>query len=422
MLEEMDGLTSDNSVLVVGATNVPHMLDKALIRPGRLDKIIYMPLPDAEGRLKVLQVQVKGIPLDKDVDLKVLAKKTERFSGADIANLCNEATRLAANRAAEKGKIFPVGMDDFLRVLKSVKPSTSLTMLDDYERFKLDYERRVGEDEKEKEKTVTWDDVIGLDEVRRMLKEAVEIPLLHEELLEKYDVKPSKGVLMFGPPGCGKTLIVKAAANEMKVNVFAVSGADLLKKGYEGAVAVIKETFNRARENTPAIVFIDEIESVAPSRDLYSSKYVEDVVTQILQEMDGMKELKNVVLIGATNKPEMLDKALMRPGRLDKIVFIPPPLKEQRVDMFQKFLAKVPKEDINYAVLAAASEGFTGADINSACQEAKFGMVREGIAGKKEGKLTTEDVLSVVSRRKPSLTLEMLEEYKKFLDEYGERT
>jgi len=421
MLEEMDGLTSDNNVLVVGATNVPHMLDKALIRPGRLDKIIYMPLPDAEGRLKIFEVQLKGIPLAKDVDLKVLAKKTERFSGADIGNLCKEAVRLAAGRAAQAERIEPVTMDDFLKVLASVKPSTTLTMLDDYERFKLDYERRVGEEKKEKEKEVTWEDVIGLDEVRRMLKEAVEIPLLHEELLEKYDVKPSKGILMFGPPGCGKTLIAKAVANEMKVNVFTVSGADLLKRGYEGAVAVIKETFNRARENPPAIVFIDEIESVAPSRDLYSSKYVEDVVTQILQEMDGVKSLKNVVLIGATNKPEMLDKALLRPGRLDKIVFIPPPLKEQRIEMFKRFLAKVPKEDINYDVLAAASEGFTGADISSVCQEAKFGLVRKGIAGEKESKLKTEDVLAVISRRKPSLTVEMLQEYKKFIDEYGER-
>ncbi|MCX8200343.1 MAG: AAA family ATPase [Candidatus Micrarchaeota archaeon] len=421
MLEEMDGLTSDNNVLVVGATNVPHMLDKALIRPGRLDKIIYMPLPDREGRERIFEVQLKGIPLANDVDIKALAKKTERFSGADIANLCKEAVRLAAKRAAEKEKLEPVLMDDFNKVLRSLKPSTSLSMLDDYERFKLDYERRVDEEEKEKEKKVTWEDVIGLDDVREMLKEAVEIPLLHEELLEKYDVKPSKGVLMFGPPGCGKTLIVKAAANEMNVNVFTLSGADLLKKGYEGAVAIIKETFNRARENPPAIIFIDEIESIAPSRDLYSSKYVEDVVTQLLQEMDGMRELKNVVLIGATNKPEMIDKALLRPGRLDKIVFIPPPIREQREAMFRKFLAKVPKEDINYAALAAASEGFTGADISGVCQEAKLGLVREGVAGKKEAKLRTEDVLKIIGRRRPSLTLEMLQEYKQFLDEYGER-
>ncbi|MCX8205913.1 MAG: AAA family ATPase, partial [Candidatus Micrarchaeota archaeon] len=238
--------------------------------------------------------------------------------------------------------------------------------------------------------------------------------------LERYDVKPSKGILMFGPPGCGKTLIVRAAANEMKVNVMSVSGAELLKRGYEGAVAIIKETFNRARENTPAIVFIDEIESVAPSRDLYSSKYVEDVVTQLLQEMDGMKELKGVVLIGATNKPEMLDKALLRPGRLDKIVFIPPPLKEQREQMFKKFLEKVPKDEIDYEKLAIASEGFTGADISSACQEAKFSLVRKSISGR-EGRLSTEDVLKVVRARKPSLTMEMLQTYKRFIQEYGER-
>ncbi|MEM0438289.1 MAG: AAA family ATPase [Candidatus Micrarchaeia archaeon] len=420
MLQEMDGLSHESNVLVVGATNVPHMLDKAILRPGRLDKIIYMHLPDMSGRLKILEVCTKGMPLDKDVDLKAIAKKTERYSGADLGNLCKEATRLAAKEAMEASKIVPVRKEHFEKALKGLKPSTTIAMLDDYERFKLDYERRVSGEETEKQKSVTWDEVIGLESVRTMLKEAIEIPLLHQDLLEKYDVKPSKGILMFGPPGCGKTLIVRAAANEMNVNVISISGAELLKRGYEGAVAIIKETFNRARENTPAIVFIDEIESVAPSRDLYSSKYVEDVVTQLLQEMDGMKELKGVVLIGATNKPEMLDKALLRPGRLDKIVFIPPPLKEQREQMFRKFLEKVPKEDIDYEKLAVASEGFTGADIASACQEAKFSLVRKSIAGR-EGRLSTEDVLKVVRARKPSLTIEMLHAYKRFIEEYGER-
>ncbi|MGB9634850.1 MAG: AAA family ATPase [Candidatus Micrarchaeia archaeon] len=420
ILTEMDGLSAESNVLVVGATNVPHMLDKALLRPGRLDKIIYMHLPDYEGRLKILSIHTKNIPLGKGVDLKEIAKRTERFSGADLSNLCREAVRLAAKAAAEKEEIVPVEKEHFEKVLKAIKPSTSLAMLDDYERFRLDYERRVGE-EKEKEKTVTWKDVVGLDDVRRALIEAIEIPLLHSELLEKYDVKPPKGILMFGPPGTGKTLIVKAAANELNVNVITISGAELLKRGYEGAVAVIRETFNRARENTPSIVFIDEIESVAPSRDLYSSKYVEDVVTQLLQEMDGMKELKGVLLIGATNKPDMLDKALLRPGRLDKIIFVPPPLKEQRAEMFRKFLEKVPKEEVDYEKLAIASEGFTGADINSVCQEAKFMLVRKSIAGRSESKLTTDDVLKVLIKRRPSLTLDMLMVHKQFMDEYGER-
>ncbi len=420
LLEEMDGLKSDSNVLVVGATNLPQVLDKALMRPGRFDKIVYMHLPDLKGRLKILKIHIKGMPLADDVNLEKIAKKLERYSGADIANLCKEVKRIAAKTAMEREEIVPITMDDFENVISRLKPSTTISMLDDYERFRLDYERRIGE-EKQKVKRITWNDVIGLDEVRSMLKEAIEIPLLHSELLEKYDVKPSKGILMFGPPGCGKTLIVKAAANELNVNVMSVSGAELLKRGYEGAVAVIKETFNRARENAPAVVFIDEIESIAPSRELYSSKYVEDVVTQLLQEMDGMKELKGVLLIGATNKPEMLDKALLRPGRLDKIVFVPPPLKPQRAKMFKLFLKKVPKESVDYDTLAEASEGFTGADINSVCQEAKFMLVRKSIAGKKNVKLETDDILKVIRRRKPSLTMDMLRKYKRFLDEYGER-
>ncbi len=421
LLQEMDGLASESNVLVVGATNVPHMLDKALLRPGRLDKIIYMHLPDAEGRLKILQVHTKDAPLAGDVDLKEIAKKTERYSGADIANLCKEATRLAAKSALEIGEIVPITREHFEKVMKGIKPSCSLSMLDDYERFKMDYERRVSEEEKKVEKAVAWEDVIGLDEVKRMLREAIEIPLLHEDLLKKYDVKPSKGLLIFGPPGCGKTLTVRAAASELNVSMMVVSGAELLKRGYEGAVAVIKENFNRARENAPAIIFIDEIESVAPSRDLYSSKYVEDVVTQLLQEMDGMKELKGVLLIGATNKPEMLDKALLRPGRFDKIVFIPPPLKEQRALMFKRFLEKVPKEEIDYDALALATDGFTGADVNSVCQEAKFMLVRKSVANGSEGKLTTADVLAIIQNRRPSLTIDMLKSYKKFIEEYGER-
>lgn len=420
LLEEMDGLSSDSNVLVVGATNLPQVLDKALMRPGRFDKIVYMHLPNYDGRLKILKIYAKNMPLAEDVDLEKIAKKLERYSGADIANLCREVKRMAAKTAMEKEEIVPISMKDFEKVISNIKPSTSISMLDEYERFRLDYERRIGE-EKQKVKRITWDDVIGLDEVRRMLKEAIEIPLLHPQLLEKYDVKPSKGLLMFGPPGCGKTLIVKAAASELNVNVMNVSGAELLKRGYEGAVALIKETFNRARENTPAIVFIDEIESVAPSRELYSSKYVEDVVTQLLQEMDGMKELKGVLLIGATNKPEMLDKALLRPGRLDKIVFVPPPLKPQRANMFKLFLKKVPKGSVDYDTLAKATQGFTGADINSVCQEAKFMLVRKSLAGKKDVKLETEDVMKVIKRRRPSLTMEMLVKYKKFLEQYGER-
>lgn len=426
ILMEMDGLQSESKVLVVGATNAPQILDKAILRPGRLDKIIYMHLPDEKARKKIFEVHTRGVPLDETIDFVKLAKITERFSGADIQNICKEATRLAFNEANISNKIEPVKMNHFSRVIKSIRPSTTLSMLDDYERFRLDFERRVKtveEDARKDEegKLVKWKDVIGHQGVKNILKESIEMPLLHEELFKQYDVKPSKGLLMFGPPGCGKTLMAKAVANEMDVNMLVVSGADMLKKGYEGAITVLKENFNRARENTPAIIFIDEIESMAPSRDLYNSKFVEDVVTQFLQEMDGVKELKGVFLIGATNKPDMIDKALMRPGRLDKIVFIPPPLEEQRAEMFEKFLEKVPVAKLDYNELAENSQGFTGADIKSVCQEAKMELVRRATKGEKDSEITQRMLLRILSERKPSITVKMLQEYKKFQDNYGER-
>ncbi len=385
-----------------------------------------MHLPDEKARLKIFKVHTKDVPLEEDINFEKLVKITERFSGADIQNIVKEATRLAFNEANISNEIVPVKMEHFNKVIKSIRPSTTLAMLDDYERFKLDFERRVKteDDEVKKDeegKTVQWKDVIGHEGVKNILKESIEMPLLHEELFKQYDVKPSKGLLMFGPPGCGKTLMAKAVANEMKVNMIIVSGADLLKKGYEGAITIVRENFNRARENTPAIIFIDEIESIAPDRGLYSSKYVEDVVTQFLQEMDGMKELKGVFLIGATNKPEMIDKALMRPGRLDKIVFIPPPLAPQRIEMFKAFLEKVPVSKLDYEELAASSEGFTGADIKSVCQEAKMELVRRATKGDKQAEITQRMLLKILSERRPSVNVKMLKAYKEFQDAYGER-
>src|SRR3989338_5276128 len=202
----------------------------------------------------------------------------------------------------------------------------------------MDYERRSGAEEKKpEERGVRWDDVAGLDDVRTMLLESIEIPLLHEDLMKEMDVKPSKGLLLFGPPGCGKTMIVKAAANELNANFLTISGAELMKSKSRSAAAFVKETFNRARESAPALVFIDEIEALAPNR----SEYTGGILTELLQELDGVKELKNVMLIGATNKPSALDPAILRPGRFDKIIYVPPPDAEARKQIFSNNLAKL---------------------------------------------------------------------------------
>jgi SpoVK/Ycf46/Vps4 family AAA+-type ATPase len=425
MLQEMDGMKGDDRVIVVAATNVPNMLDTALLRPGRFDKIIYMPVPDEKGREAILRLYTKSLPLGPDVNMKKLAKSTERFTGADIANLVLEAARQAAPEAIEEKKVVPLKMSHFTDVMKSLKSSVTFEMLEDYEKFRMDFERRGVREEivaPAEERKVTWKDVIGMDYVRDTLKEAIELPLLHEEELQKYKVKPVKGILLFGPPGTGKTLIVKAASNELKASFVTLSPADISRVGYERAVRLVKETFNRARENAPSVVFIDEIESLAPSRAFYPSKLSEDIVSQLLQELDGLKELKNVVVIGATNRPDILDTALLRPGRFDKIVFVRPPNKQEREEMFKLNLQDVKGADrLEYGELAEKSEGFTGADIAAVCQDAKMKLIRRKIAGEEEPAITQEAVSEVMRGRKPSVTVKMLEDYLKFVKEYGER-
>ncbi len=420
LLQEIDGAAnSKKPIMIIGTTNIPHALDPALLRPGRFDKIIYIPLPDYNSRKSIFRVHIKKYPAG-EIDFDKLAKKTDRFSGADIKNVIDEAVKSVAKKAQKSDTVVPITTEDLLAIISRTKPSVSLAHLEDYEKFKLDFQRRLGgkEPEKagvEKESEVKWDDVAGLADVRQALLETIQLPLLHEDLMKEYKVKPSKGILLFGPPGCGKTLIVRAASNELKAAFITLSGADLVKKGPMQAVSVLKEMFIRAKENTPAILFIDEIESMIPSRRLASS----DIIGQLLTEMDGMKELKGVVVIGATNKPDMLDPAILRPGRFDKIFYIPPPDAEGRKQIFQINLGDFAK-GIDLDLLAQDSEGFSGADISSIVQSAKMDALRQKIRGGTP-KLTTEGLLKIISSRRPSITKDMLEEYEEFLREYGER-
>lgn len=419
LLQEIDGaVNSEKPIIIIGTTNIPNELDPALLRPGRFDKIIYIPLPDREAREQIFKVHLKKYPT-QNIDYALLARKTERFSGADIKNIVNEAVKTVAKAAQKKDLIVPITTDDILHVIQHMKPSVSLAHLEDYERFKMDFERRMGTEKKEapeeKEEVVRWNDVAGLDDVKKALLETIQLPLLHEDLMKQYNVKASKGILLFGPPGCGKTLIVKAATGELKAAFITLSGAELMKKGYTQAVSVLKESFLRAKENTPAIIFIDEIETIAPSRDRGGG----GIVGQLLTEMDGVKELKGVVVIGATNKPDILDAAILRPGRFDKIFYIPPPDFETRKQIFFINLGQFVA-GIDLDLLAQETEGFSGADITSIVQSAKMSALQDKISGKTPT-ITTQQILKIISQRKPSITDAMLDEYRAFMDEYGER-
>ena len=407
MLSEMDGLASEDGVIVVGSTNVPHLLDKALLRPGRFDKLIYVGLPDLRSRIEIFKIHCKSKPLAGDVDFEALAKMTERYTGADIANVCQEVARRVAAESLNTGVIREIKMDDFIEVIKKYKPSVSLETLEQYEKFKMDYERKTGTDIPVTEliEKVTLNDVGGYDQMKKELFEILEIQFKYSNLMVQMKIPPVRGILLYGPPGVGKTMMAKALANTLGVKLIMLSGAEILYKGYEGAVAAVKEVFNRARENKPAIILLDEIDAIAPRREAYKSEG-NKVVNQLLTEMDGIRTLRDVVVIATTNRIEDVDPALLRPGRFDKVVFMPLPNRDERRDIFEKYLGKETCSKVNCDALAALTEGYSGADLASVTREAKLKVLKEIIKGNVNRELTYEDLLDAIAMVKPSVQIE----------------
>jgi transitional endoplasmic reticulum ATPase len=324
LLTIMDGLESRGQLVVIGATNRPNAIDPALRRPGRFDREIEIGLPDRKGRLQVLQIHTRGMPLVEDVQLEDIAARTHGFVGADLEALAKEAAMGALRRIlpeinldeesipAELLDKINVTMDDFENSLREVPPSTMREVLVE-------------------SPNVKWTDVGGLEETKQELREAIEWPLKYGELFEYSGVNPPKGIMLYGPPGTGKTLIAKAVATESEVNFISVKGPELLSKWVGESERGVREVFRKARQAAPCIVFFDEIDSIVPprGRDL-GSNVTERVVSQILTELDGLDSLKDVVVVAATNRPDMVDPALMRPGRIDRILYIPNPDKEAR--------------------------------------------------------------------------------------------
>jgi len=422
LLVEMDGFQKINNVIIVGATNVPQVLDRALLRPGRFDKIIYLPLPDFNGRKKIFEIYLKRLPVAENIDIDVLAEKTERYSGADIKGLCDSVAQMVAQKAVSKHAVLEITMRDFMNAIESTKPSTSLAQIDEYNRFKLDFERQlIGEPSYEKENKVNMNDVIDLEDAKKALDEAIAMPLLHPDLVKKYDVPIINGILLFGPPGTGKTMLMRAISSEYKgLTIIEINGAEISREGVEKASATIKDVFNRAKDNAPSIVFMDEIDGLIPRRE-GASEFTAQITTEILQEMDNLKRYGNVVVVAATNRPDVLDPAILRPGRFDKLIFIKPPAEDDRAQIFKKYLSNVPTGEIDYAALAKMTPGFTGADIYNVCREAKTKALESRIETGKDVEISMANIQDMIKKIRPSAQDIVVGNYLSFLSKYGQR-
>jgi len=371
LLAIMDGLESRGQVIVVAATNIPNTLDPALRRPGRFDREIEIGAPDKRGRVEILEIHSRGMPLADDVDLDKLATSTHGFVGADLAALCREAAMgtlrrflpdvdfSQSNIPYEKLEELEVSGDDFASALGEVEPSAIREVFTETP-------------------DVTWDDVGGLHEVKRMLVEAVEWPLTWAPLYARAGIRPARGIMMYGPPGTGKTLLAKALARESEVNFISVKGPQLLSMWVGESERGVREVFRKARQVAPCIVFFDEIDALTPHRGGGEGAAVERVVSQFLTELDGIETLKGVVVLGATNRIDMLDPALLRPGRFDIKVELPVPDAEARLAILRVHTRKMPlADDVDVEALAAAGEGFVGADIEGLCRTAATLAMRE---------------------------------------------
>jgi len=380
LLSLMDGLQSRGKVVVIGATNRPNAIDPALRRPGRFDREIEIGVPDRDGRLEVLEIHTRGMPLAEDVDLKKLADVTHGFVGADLESLAKEAAIRALRRILPEinleaqsipgdilNKII-VKMADFQDALKEIEPSAMREVLVEIP-------------------DVTWDQVGGLEDVKEELREAVEWPLKYPDLFAQLNATPPKGLLLYGPPGTGKTLLAKAVAHESESNFISVKGPELLNKFVGESEKAVREVFRKARQASPCIIFFDEVDSVAPTRgsSMGDSNVTERVISQFLTEMDGLEELRNVVIIAATNRPDIIDSALLRPGRFDRLLFVPPPDLEARKQIFKIHTRKTPlAEDVNLDELARKTDGYTGADIASLANTGVMLALREHISKAKD--------------------------------------
>jgi len=375
----MDGVKGRGQVVVIGATNRPNTIDPALRRAGRFDREIDIGVPDQAGRLEILRIHTKNMKLAPDVDLENVAAGTHGFVGSDLQSLCTEA---AMQCVREKMDVIDIDSDTIdAEVLESMAVTN--------EHFKFAQGKANPSSLREVNveiPNVTWEDIGGLEEVKRDLREMILYPIDHPEKFEKFGMKASKGVLFYGPPGCGKTLMAKAVANECAANFISVKGPELLTMWFGESEANVREIFDKARGAAPCVLFFDELDSVGTARSSGAGGGGTDrVLNQLLTEMDGAGVKKDLFFIGATNRPDILDEALIRPGRLDQLIYIPLPDKGARKNIFKATMRKSPvAENVPFDFLAEQTNGFSGADITELAQRAAKSAIRDSIMAEEE--------------------------------------
>ncbi|HLN34962.1 MAG TPA: CDC48 family AAA ATPase [Nitrososphaeraceae archaeon] len=424
LLSLMDGMSSRGKVVVIGATNRINAIDPALRRPGRFDREIEIGVPDKEGRFEILQIHTRGMPLSKDVELEKLASMSHGFVGADLHALAKEAAMRSLRKVlpeidlatesipSETLKKIVVTMQDFLEVIKEMEPSALREVFVEVP-------------------DVKWDDIGGLTTIKQELQEAVEWPLKYQGLFNHTDATPPKGVLLYGPPGTGKTLIAKATANESEANFISIKGPELLSKWVGESEKGVREVFRKARQAAPCLIFFDEIDAITPARGGAGSDshVTERVISQLLTELDGLEILTNVVVIASTNRPDIIDPALLRPGRFDRLLYVAPPDDESRTQIFSIHTKKKPlADDVKIKDLVEKTKGYTGADIAALASAAVMLALREHITKykdpkeaddkKNELKITMHHFEEAMKKIRP-LSVQEISMYEKIAERFG---
>ncbi len=403
LLAVMDGLQKRGQVIVVGASNRPNAIDPALRRPGRFDREVEIRIPDKDGRNKILLIHSRGMPLET-VDLSNIAEITYGFVGADLAAVCREAAMRALRRYLPRINLeeeeipsevltdLKVTNEDFVEALREIQPTALREVTIEVP-------------------NVRWEDVGGLEEIKQKLQQAVQWPLQNPESFKRLGVKPPRGVLLYGPPGCGKTLLARAVATESEANFISIKGPEVLSKWVGESEKAVREVFRRARQAAPAIIFFDEIDAIAPARGtgVGDSHVTERVISQFLTEIDGIQALKDVVVLAATNRPDLIDPAFLRPGRFDRHILVYAPDAAARLEIFRIYTKGMPLEkDVKLEELVKATDRFAGSDIEACCREAALAALEENM---KATKVSRKHFMKAIQEMNPTVTPEMEKAY-----------